>query len=106
MILVTGYLETTPGNYTKDPRLEMVPHLDWKGVLNTDIKMSVKNEEDVWVATNSMSGYQSMDMTQIPGLVDAYNNMINIVQNYIANELELKNPSCTFDVIPATGPTA
>lgn len=105
MILVTGYLETTPGNYTKDPRLEIVPHLDWKGVLNTDVKMSIKID-DIWNPTNSMAGYQDMDMNQIPGLVDSYNNMINIIQDYIADDLKTKNPSCDFDTIPAIGATA
>ena len=90
MIQVTGFLQTN-GAYYKDALIKLTPHLQPCGITTVDAHL--------WIEDNQVSciGFESVPITIFDNVQgNAYNAMIDSLEDYIIAELQQDNPDCTF----------
>ena len=94
-IQVTGFFENPKTKQLfKSPKLELVPHLTYKGGLRMDVH--VKSE---YRGIISYDNINKNLLNYSPEITDPYTQLIDALEVYIINDLSTSNPECTFEKI-------
>jgi hypothetical protein len=101
-IQVTGSLQVGLAYY-KDPIIELIPHLTYRGMVAMDANIcapSVNPEtlSNYYTQVSAIPYYPQTSELQYPTTpVDPYSDLIYALETYVINNLSGSSPDCTFN---------
>ena len=101
-IQVTGSLQTGLAYY-KDPIIELIPHLSYRGGLSMDANVCAPNINPETTSTyytqvTTIPYYPVANELDYPATkTDPYSDLIHALETYVIANLSSLNPDCTFN---------
>ena len=104
-IQVTGSLTIGHCSYN-NPQIQLVPHLTYRGSLTMDAHVAVyalsgstpQVSENKWIQVTTIPYYPATEELSYPTeQVNPYSDLIVSLEQYVINQLSIKNAECTFN---------
>lgn len=101
-IQVTGSLQVGLAYY-KDPIIELIPHLMYRGGLSMDANVCApainpETQSPYYIQVTTLPYYPATSELNYPATkVDPYSDLIHALETYVIDNLTPNNPDCTFN---------
>lgn len=102
-IQVTGSFQTGLAYY-KDPIIELIPHLTYRGGLSMEANVCVlttnpQKSSMYYAQVATIPYYPVVSELDYPTIkTDPYSDLICALETYVVNDLSSLNPECTFNI--------
>ena len=110
-IQVTGSFQLQNGTFAENPQLWLNPNLPYKGVLNLQTQVAIQRSGSVYPTPVPQPStqyyvvdniyYNNINLAILPtsSMVNPYDALIDSLNNYVVDVLEIEQPDCTYTVL-------
>jgi hypothetical protein len=111
-IQVTGSFQLQNGTYAENPQLWLNPNLPYKGVLNLQTQVAIQRSGSspypspqptptvqYFVVDNIYYNNINLDILPTSSMENPYDALIDSLNNYVVDILEVEQPNCTYNVL-------